>query len=256
MTARQETAKENLRLLAQNPYPGRGIVIGVDKTGENMVQIYWIMGRSESSRGRVFTADGGMVFTEPLKPLPPGEGNLIIYNAMNEVLFGRHFIVTNGVHTDAIFEAYENTEVPISVSFQAGLKKFFYEPDGPNYTPRIAGVCSPGFNVIAQLAVIRRQWESDKCYRVLYQYEDITPGFGYCVHTYVGDGNPLPSWVGDPKLMPIGDIAKIAETYWNSLNEANRVSLAAKVIPLDPAEDSHVHSSVQIINKYSKAVAG
>ncbi|MFA5877778.1 MAG: IMP cyclohydrolase [Candidatus Staskawiczbacteria bacterium] len=233
-----ETAARNMFALSRNPYPGRGIVIGMDKTGQNMVQIYWIMGRSENSRNRVFSSDGGRLFTEAADPAKVKDPRLIIYNAMKEN--DQLFVVTNGVQTDLV----------ISVgNFMGAMNICQYEPDAPNFTPRISGICSfienePSF----RLAVLRKSLWSDTCDRLFYSYEEISNGFGFCVTTYSGDGNPLPAFTGEPLLMPLrADIDSVARFYWEALNAENRVALAVKFISI-----SQRRSTILVVNKFAK----
>ena len=235
-------AESGMRSLRENPYPGRGIVMGVDDAGENVVQVYWIMGRSENSRNRVFNFEGGRLFTEAADPSKVKDPSLIIYNAMQESR--EFFVVSNGSQTDVVLGH------PGAESLQYTLRPYQYEPDSPNFTPRITGSCyflhdeTPFF----QLAVLRKSLWSGSCDRSIYNYEKIGDGFGFCITTYSGDGDPLPSFVGDPILMPLlGGIGDIATTYWDALNEQNRVSLAVKFIRI-----SSMVSTIRVINKFPK----
>lgn len=243
MDINQLTAQANLLRLALNSYPGRGIVIGMDESGKNLVQVYWIMGRSENSRNRVFSSDdSGRLFTEAADPAKMKDPSLVIYNAMAET--NERYIVSNGDQTDDIV----NTK-PWLYSFQSALFHRQYEPDAPNFTPRISGQCIINeTRPIAQLAVLRKSPFSDACDCAFYSYDEIASGYGYCITTYMGDGNPLPSWKGDPLLMPLyGNIKDIRNTYMQALNEEHFVSLAVKFIPLDGSK-----STIEIVNKYSK----
>ncbi len=238
-------AAKNLKRLFENPYPGRGIVIGRDESG-NLVQIYWIMGRSANSRNRIFSAVGPRIFTEPADPAKAGDTSLIIYNAM-DYIFGQH-VVSNGKQTDQII-AEINGHDNFS-RFAQGLSTHIYEPDKPNYTPRISAIITaeagkkPGFH----MSVLRKSNADESCERLFYSYEDIPAGFGRMVTTYTGDGNPLPSFIGEPILVPLqGDIEEIKTAYWFALNEENRVSLAVKLINPETCT-----SKVLIINKYKK----
>lgn len=236
-------ATANLIHLAMNPYPGRGIVIGMDEFGKNMVQVYWIMGRSDNSRNRVFSSDDdGRLFTEAADPAKMQDPSLVIYNAMMEC-DGR-YVVSNGSQTDDIAN-----NKSWRYSFHDALSRWQYEPDAPNFTPRISCMCALAGNApLAQLSVLRKSPLSETCDRAFYVYSEFPKGYGYCITTYTGDGNPLPSWRGDPLLVPLyGDTETIAEDYWGALNEDNRVSLAVKFIPMDGSK-----STIHIINKYAK----
>ncbi len=240
-------AEQNLNYhLRLNSYPGRGMVIGLDQTGNNLVQVYWVMGRSGNSRNRVLESVGGRVYTKLAQPTKhDGETELIIYNAMNETRVGwsSYFIVSNGVQTDHLSERLGNEE-----SMMAGLDNFSYEPDQPNYTPRITGLCGTKTNgklLPIELAMIRRPSYGFQPERFHYRYDGVRPGYGFCLTTYNGDGNPLPSFVGEPKIMPLkGGIEEIANYYWDALNLDNRVALVVKFI--DPNGDSNI----KIINHH------
>lgn len=240
-------AMANLHRLSENPYPGRGIVIGCDKTGQFLIQVYWIMGRSANSRNRVFNSDNtGRVFTEAANPAEMTDPSLVIYNAMAS-LNGCH-IVSNGSQTDDVVKGIGMFGVR-GGSFHCSMSSQQYEPDKPNFTPRITGQCViDGSTPLVQLSTLRKSLFGNGCERHLYSYPDIAPGFGYCITTYKGDGDPLPSWQGEPLLMPLaGSINEIADTYCGILNEENFVSLAVKFIPIDGRK-----SDIYIVNKYKK----
>jgi len=239
MNREQELAQKNLETLRSNPYPGRGIVIGTSDTGGNMVQIYWIMGRSENSQNRVFGKDGGRLFTEAADASRVKDPSLIIYNAMGEN--GFQYVVSNGHQTDPVAQMI--TQHPLS----SILSAWKYEPDDPNWTPRITGVCSLTKMPSLELAILRRtSW--DTCERFYYQYTEVVPGFGRGITTYSGDGKPLPAFEGEPKLMPlVGDAQQILRTYWGALNPENRVSLAVKLITCRTGK-----STIYIINRFQK----
>lgn len=236
------TSANNMHALTANPYPGRGIVMGVDETGEYVVQVYWIMGRSENSRNRVFSFEGGRVFTEAADPSKVKDPSLIIYNAMQESR--DFFVVSNGCQTDGAFQH------PGAEGLQYALRPYQYEPDSPNFTPRITGTCYFLHSVIPsfQLSILRKSRWGILCDRSLYTYEKIGDGFGFCLTTYSGDGDPLPPFIGDPVLMPlVGNIGDIATAYWDALNKQNRVSLAVKFVRI-----SSMTSEIRVINKFSK----
>ena len=236
-------AGNNLLELATNPYPGRGIVVGIDRTGGYMVQVYWIMGRKENSRNRVFgIGDNGRLFTEAADPSKVTDPSLIFYNAMREV--GLYYVVSNGDQTDTVISALG----PNTFSLDLALRGREYEPDLPNFTPRITAVSSIAKGRTALfMSVLRKSPFGEGCDRFTYELTP-APGFGYCITTYSGDGDPLPSFSGDPVLMPlVGGIEEIANDYWVALNGENRISLAVKSIQI-----SSGNSSIHIINKYAK----
>lgn len=241
-----QNLNNHLRL---NRYPGRGIVIGLDQGGNNLIQIYWIMGRSATSRNRIFQAEGGRVYTNLADPSKNnGPVDLIIYNAMDEVMTkdraACHFIVSNGVQTDHL-----SATLPEDNSMMEGLAHFSYEPDQPNFTPRISGRCTlhhleRKFLPI-ELAILRRPSYGFQCERLHYRYDGVPAGYGFCLTTYNGDGNPLPPFVGEPKLMSLkGTPDEIAQRYWDALNEENRVALVIKHINLAG------ESGLKIINRH------
>lgn len=244
------TARKNLAGLEANPYPGRGVVVGLDRKGKNMVQIYWIMGRSENSRNRVLSHDnGGRIFTDFADPSKGGDPSLIIYNAM---LGGNGLhIVSNGDQTDTVMDSmpYQGG------SFERSLEGRTYEPDGPNFTSRITGFCqinsAQRWQCRSGLAILRKSPWSGACQREFYHYADMGDGFGYGVTTYSGDGNPLPSFSAKPLLLPIMDnIHAVTAEYWDILNPENRVALAVKFIPLDGGTPV-----TEIRNKYEKVAS-
>lgn len=247
---------ENMLRLGMNSYPGRGIVVGLDETGQNLVQAYWIMGRSTGSRNRVFGHDeSGRVFTEIADPslLKEGEDtSLIIYNAMRELSFdGKQYlsVVSNGAQTDAVISPLAGVRME---TLAYNLRTWRYEPDKPNYTPRITAVMmwmkyQDGDSPLLQIYILRKSLWSDKCDRNLFEIAGVGRGYGYCIHTYVGDGDPLPAFQGEPYLLPlVGDIEMVANDYWEILNPDNKVSLAVKFIPKSGP------SQIVIRNKYCK----
>jgi len=219
-------AKNNLLALKQNPYPGRGIIVGMDETGKYLIQVYWIMGRSENSRNRVFVIEkNGVLKTSPFDPTKVKDPSLIIYTAMAQA--HKHYAVSNGHQTlDAL---------SIQEGLDSSLEMWRYEPDSPNYTPRISALLELRISgpQIAELSLLKKSPFSDECDRYLYKLAISQPGLGYCITTYNGDGDPLPSFTGDPYLLPLaGGIEDIAQTFWDSLNKDNKVSLAVKFIEI------------------------
>lgn len=229
-----DQAVQNLSGLRRNPYPGRGIIVGMDSAGK-LVQIYWIMGRSENSRARILVkGENGDVRTAPTKPMTEEESKLIIYRAMAE--HNGVYVVSNGAQTDSIVEWSKKGLSPM-----AALGLWGYEPDAPNYTPRIsAGTFLTGSEQPHSKVVSISRGESGK---ERHQTWTNTPhtDYGVCITTYSGDGNPLPSFIGSPYLVPIpsGDPETLAGYYWNCLNQDNRVAIAAKVIT-EGCSETHI----------------
>jgi IMP cyclohydrolase len=237
-----ERAQQNLLKLSMNPYPGRGVLIGRDITGTYIVQATWTMGRSDDSRNRIYKKEGVRVFTEEAdKSRPAKNPELTLYNAMDEHL-GRIFGISNGAQTDAIVGGMK-----IGKTFEKTLSKFIYEPD-PNSTSRISGVVQlDNSGPLAQLSLIRKADDSDRCHRHFYQYESLPPGFGYALTTYETDGNPLPPFRGEPILLPLlGSQGEIIALLPNHLNRDNIVSVAVKIIKALTGE-----SVAEIWNKFS-----
>jgi len=240
----RQIAARNLRTrLAANPYPGRGLVLGMDDASRQLIQVYWIMGRSANSRNRVFETDGRRVWTEAADPAKCKDPSLIIYNAMREVHSGA-FVVTNGDQTDTICDA-----LAAGRTFEQALATRQYEPDVPNFTPRISGIFDlRGLPYAATLSLLRRSAFGDGTDRFSWRYEEFEGGYGYCITTYMGDGDPLPPFAGEPYLVPLtGDLGCIAHSFWNALNDENKVSLCVKGI--DPES---FDSDVVVINKNHK----
>lgn len=239
--------------LQENSYPGRGLVVGVDPSGQFLVQIYWIMGRSDNSRNRVFSTENGRLFTEAADPAKMKDPSLVIYNAMLEkTLFSRplgFFVVSNGDQTDTVFEKLSILCYPSHTYLPELLESRAYEPDAPNFTSRITAVTHLRIeHWRTEIAVLRKSVWGESCDRLHYVYSEIAKGFGFCVTTYVGDGDPLPAFTGEPLLVPIpGGINDTLKAYLEMLNEANRVSLAVKYISLIDGKSELVAK-----NKYAK----
>ena len=234
----------NLAALKRNVYPGRGLVAGIDKSGKHLVQICWIMGRSPNSRNRVYKRDGGRVYTDLARSDPTADTKLTIYNAMDEAR--QDFVASNGDQTDTALKGLQG-----GVSFIGALNQRTYEPDAPHYTPRITALCTihPGPHII--ISALRKESAGMGCLHTYYTHDARIPGTwengtGWCITTYEGDGNPLPSFQGEPYVVPLrGDIKEVAKTFWGVLNEQNRVALAAKFIDCQTGK-----SEVEIINKF------
>ena len=255
----EKIAQDNFEKLCRNLYPGRGFVIGKNRANTLMFIIYWIMGRGAESRNRVLNFDGGRLFTEVADPnKPSGDPKLTIYNAIRKS-DGFESVVSNGHQTDAVLDALErhdehqhntNLSIILREKTEERPKGWLYEPDAPNFTPRITGICSLGlYHPQVQIAVLRRSKWNDSCDLDYFECQNVEPGFGYCVTTYTSDGSPLPPFTGEPLLMPITDDGawSTGEKYWHALNEANKVALAVKVIDCVSGK-----SSIQVWNKYPR----
>ena len=214
--------------LKNNSYPGRGIIIGRSADGTKAVTAYFIMGRSENSRNRIFVVDGEGFRTEAFDPSKLTDPSLIIYAPVR--VLGNKTIVTNGDQTDTIYEGLDR-----QMTFEQSLRCREFEPDGPNYTPRISGVMhiENGEYSYAMSILKSDNGNPDACLRYTYAYEKAVPGEGRFIHTYKCDGNPLPSFEGEPKLVDIpDDMNAFTELLWNSLNEDNKVSLFVRYIDI------------------------
>jgi len=212
-------ANNVLEHISNNSYPGRGIVLGRNHDGV-WIAIYWIMGRSDNSRNRIFTHKDNVLSTEAANPSLVKDPSLIIYNAMRGI--GHNIIVSNGSQTDVIYD-----KLMLGSSFLASLEHEKYEPDAPNYTPRISGYIDRNVGSVS-LSIIKRNHTGNTDYH-FYRYSNIPLGVGYCITTYTSDGDPLPSFQGEPILLPLkGDVEEIANTYWNELDKDNRISLGIR----------------------------
>jgi hypothetical protein len=250
-----DVAAANMVELAENPYPGRGIVLGLSQDGETALQAYWVMGRSENSRNRLLVEEDDVVRTAAYDESKVTDPSLIIYNAMRifqapESLAAH--VVSNGDQTDTIVEGFEGGQ-----AFATSLKTREYEPDEPNYTPRISGLVvpyrRPGPDGLAEygLSVISKaSADSDAPVHDYFRgaLSDEDKGAGHCVHTYLGDGSPLPSFQGEPFAVPVGEgINDTAEMFWEALNADNRVAIAVKGIRLATGDTSY-----RIINAHEE----
>lgn len=213
------------RHLVQNPYPGRGLVIG--KADENTwLMIYWIMGRSTNSRNRRFVVDGQTMRTEPVDLSLVADPSLIIYEVMLNL--PGIYIVSNGDQTRTIHDALK-----AGGTFEAALSTREREPDAPNFTPRISAMLRLENGTVSTVLSILKANPLDPAYSDRYYFYPSMPkaGFGLGLTTYSGDGNPLPSFSGEPLLLPlVGTAEQVLETYWNALNAENRISLAVKEV--------------------------
>ncbi|MGL6200601.1 MAG: IMP cyclohydrolase [Lachnospiraceae bacterium] len=215
--------------LKENTYPGRGIIIGKSRNGKNAVTAYFIMGRSENSRNRIFVEDGDGIRTQAFDEAKLTDPSLIIYAPVR--VLGNKTIVTNGDQTDTIYEGMDK-----QMTFEQSLRCREFEPDAPNYTPRISGIIhigEGGFNY-AMSILKSNNGNPDSCNRFTFAYENPVAGEGHFIHTYQGDGDPLPSFAGQPKLVAIpDDIEEFTSCLWDSLNEDNKVSLFVRYIDIE-----------------------
>ena len=215
--------------LAGNSYPGRGIVIGKSADGKYAVTAYFIMGRSENSRNRVFVEDGEGIRTQAFDPSKLSDPSLIIYAPVR--VLGNKTIVTNGDQTDTIYELMDKQQ-----TFEQALRTREFEPDAPNYTPRISGIMhiENGTYNYAMSILKSNNGNPDACNRYTFAYQNPVAGEAHFIHTYMGDGNPLPSFEGEPKLVELdGDIDSFTKLVWENLNEENKVSLFVRYIEIE-----------------------
>lgn len=221
-------------------YPGRGIVIGRSEDGTKAVTAYFIMGRSENSRNRVFVEDGEGIRTQAFDPSKLSDPSLIIYAPVR--VLGDKTIVTNGDQTDTVYDLMKEGK-----TFEESLRTREFEPDGPNYTPRISGIMtvSSGKYEYAMSILKSHNGNPDQCNRYTFSYDAPVAGEGHFIHTYMKDGNPLPSFEGEPTWVKIsGNIDEFTDMIWNNLNQDNKVSLFVRYIDIATGE-----YETRIINK-------
>ena len=230
------------KYLSESPYPGRGILAGRSADGKKAVIAYFIMGRSENSRNRIFeyTEDG--IRTKAFDESKMTDPSLIIYHPVRLLPNGL-LVVTNGDQTDTIAE-----HIAQGHCYRHALNTRKFEPDGPNWTPRISGVMKPDGSY--NLSILKSQdGDPDCCCRYFFEYDNPVPGVGHFIHTYQSDSDPLPSFQGEPRTVELGALTEaheLAEPLWDSLNEDNKVSLYVRLIDLNGGgPDSY------IINKHS-----
>lgn len=218
--------------LKNNAYPGRGIVIGKSPNGKYAVTAYFIMGRSENSRNRVFVEDGEGIRTQAFDPSKLSDPSLIIYAPVR--VLNNQTIVTNGDQTDTIYDLMGKGQ-----TFEQALRTREFEPDGPNYTPRISGIMTVenGEYDYAMSILKSNNGNPDACNRYTFSYSNPVAGEGHFIHTYMCDGEPLPSFQGEPKLVEMSDdMDSFTDMLWNSLNEDNKVSLFVRYIDIATGE--------------------
>lgn len=238
----QETAYQTFQShFANNPYPGRGLIIGHSQVEESWHQVYFIMGRSEHSRNRRFVVEGSTLRTEPVDASKVEDPSLIIYEAMFEL--DGQFIVSNGDQTKTLYEGLNEGN-----RFDEALSTREREPDAPNYTPRITGMLeidAAGERISLNILKGNRI-NPENTDRFFYYPHLPVSGLGYGLTTYLGDGNPLPSFAGDPLVLPLqGTAEDILEFYWEALDADNRISIAVKTI-----SESGAKSEIILRNKY------
>ncbi len=215
-------------LLKDNTYPGRGIVIGKSEDGKKAVFAYFIMGRSENSRNRVFKEIDGNVFTEPFDYSKVEDPSLIIYAAIRN--HENKMVVTNGDQTDTIYEFLKEGKC-----FKHALKTREFEPDFPNFTPRISGMLTFKENDFKyQMSILKSADEKGSaCNRYFYEYTPLN-GLGHFIHTYVCDGNPIPTFQGEPERVMIpNNIDDFTNEIWTNLNENNKISLYVRYVDIE-----------------------
>ncbi len=228
--------------LNQNSYPGRGIIMGKSADGKNAVIAYFIMGRSENSRNRIFeeNSDCG-IRTKAYDESKLIDPSLIIYSPVR--VLGNHTIVTNGDQTDTVFECMDE-----GLTFEQALRTRTFEPDAPNFTPRISGVLELSEGSFSyKLSILKSNFGNEaSVQRFFYEYDSPVNGEAHFIHTYQCDGDPIPSFLGEPKAIAIGNcMDEFSNMLWNSLNEDNKVSLFTRFINLETGEITS-----KIINKY------
>ncbi len=215
-------------LIKDNPYVGRGIIIGMPEDGKNAVAAYFIMGRSANSRNRVFVEKDGSLFTAPFDESKVEDPSLIIYEAVKK--HENKLIITNGDHTNTIYEGIKNGK-----SFKEALESRQFEPDAPNFTPRISGVLEfkeNGFSY--EMSILKSADAAGTiCSRYTFSYLP-QKGLGHFIHTYACDGNPLPCFVGEPERVAVsGSIDGFASALWEALDHDNRISLYVRYTDLE-----------------------
>jgi hypothetical protein len=237
----EQIAIKNAEKLQKNKYPGRGIVLGASADGKKFFQIYWIMGRSENSRNRIFIEENGFVRTKAYYDSKLTDPSLIIYYPLKS--FENFHIISNGDQTDTVYDYLKSGE-----SFEAALMTRTFEPDEPNYTPRITGLTELEGKNAYTLAILKTQnGDPATCIRSFFNYEKPIPGFGHCIHTYESDGTVLPSFSGEPYIVPIpNSIDEGLNYYWELLDPDNRISILAKTIDIKTGK-----ADIKIKNRYS-----
>lgn len=227
------------KLLEGNPYVGRGIVIGKSEDGQKACTAYFIMGRSANSRNRIFEEKGDAVFTAPFDASRVEDPSLIIYAALRT--YQNNLIVTNGDQTDTIYNGLKN-----GISFSKALESRCFEPDAPNLTPRISGILTfENGDFTYQMSILKSiDAEGTDCVRYTFSYPSRS-GLGHFIHTYVTDGNPIPTFQGEPERVAIdSDIDVFTDKLWNALDPDNKISLYVRYTDLKTGKTDY-----RLINK-------
>ena len=222
-------------LVKDNSYVGRGIILGKSKDEKNAVIAYFIMGRSENSRNRVFVENGSEVIIKPFDESKVEDPSLIIYSPIKK--YENKLIVTNGDQTDTIYEYLEKGN-----TFEEALNTRAFEPDAPNFTPRISGMINFENNDFTyKMSILKSaDKEGSSCNRYTYSYNSL-PGLGHFIHTYMGDGNPIPTFMGEPERVEIpNDINEFVNDIWINLNSDNKISLYVRYINLEDNTEKNV----------------
>ena len=235
-------------LLRDNAYPGRGVLLGRSEDGKSAVIAYFIMGRSENSRNRIFVETEDGIRTQAYDPAKMTDPSLIIYHPVRRVADeeGVTTLVTNGDQTDTLRDFMLE-----GGSYVEALNTREFEPDGPNYTPRISGILFPcGSYVLSILKSL--DGDPGCCVRNYFTYDAPQAGLGHLIHTYESDGNPLPSFCGEPRPVAVtGDLDQFTRMIWESLNEENKVSLFTSYISLETGETAY-----RIVNRHASCSGG
>ncbi|WP_044931297.1 IMP cyclohydrolase [Oribacterium sp. NK2B42] len=228
-------------LLKNNEYPGRGIVIGKSEDGRSIAIAYFIMGRSANSRNRVFTEDGDTVTIYPADSSKVEDPSLIIYSPIRKI--GDNLIVTNGDQTDTIYDFMKDGN-----TFEEALETREFEPDGPNWTPRISGVVTLDESESYKMSILKSQdADGTDCARYTFSYK-LQNGLGHFIHTYKENGNPIPTFEGEPERVAIPNTAEeLKQLIWNNLNEDNKISLYVRYIDVTGRSIEN-----KMVNKFEK----
>ncbi len=229
-------------ILQNNTYPGRGIVVGKTPDGSCAAIAYFIMGRSENSRNRIFRQEGENVTIYPFDESKVSDPSLIIYSPIKKI--GNNLIVTNGDQTDTIYDFVKDGN-----SFEAALETREFEPDAPNFTPRISSMLTfNGNDFTYKMSILKSaDEEGSSCNRYTFNYSSLA-GLGHFIHTYNCDGNPIPTFTGEPERVEISDsIDEFAGLIWKNLNADNKISMCVKYINLSTGE-----TQTRMINKHEK----
>ena len=227
-------------LIKGNPYVGRGIIAGLSEDGRYAVGAYFIMGRSANSRNRIFAERDGAVFTEPFDPSKVEDPSLIIYAAVRE--HGSDLIITNGDQTDTIVSGLEQ-----GLDFSGSLRSRCFEPDAPNLTPRISAMLCLGGDYRYDMSILKSiDEDGSDCARYTFSYP-AKRGLGHFIHTYVTDGDPLPTFQGEPERICLdGTIDEFTQEIWSSLHAENKISLYTRYIDLSTGKvESRLHNKNQ-----------